>query len=816
MEFWIDEELRGVARGPRPPRRRVAVGLAFPVVAGAAVGIYAPISPLWFLGAGAILLLPLFIWVRQRWSVLPLMLVAGLLMAAHARMSTAGRSAISLAELMARPAEYIQFVAVVMDDAVSRPARPGLAPDAVFLARLEGVNRDGTWRRADGRIRVVLRLGPPPARLPHYGERWRFRGIVHAAVPRHSGLFTLPENQAIIDPDRAVFLDAGRGNPVKAWCLRQRRKCREILGLGLADFPVQRGVLQALLLGYREDLPKPLRQDFAATGTVHIFAISGAHVGMVALLGTVLLRALRIPLTRWFLVLAPLLAVYTVMTGAATSAIRACVMAILMLAAPFLQRRPDAISALAVAAVAILVAAPGQLGDLGFLLSFSAVAGLLAIQPLWEARLVRGFRRDDWQLPGAELPSGRRLRETGLALARFGAVSFSAWLATAPLTAYFFNLFSPVALGMNLLVIPTAFAILLAGVMSLLCAPFGSFCAEVFNHAARALASFLGASIQWAAELPGGHWFVRTPPAGGVVVWYVILAATAVMARRLKGALPTGLALLAGLALAWGVRDARRCQVSVLDVGEGSAVLVQAQPARILVDAGPEFRMESTLRQLRAEGTSRLTALILTHADADHIGAASGLLHELPVDELWLPAQLWNSPLLQRTLRDAKATGTPVRRLRAGDHGDWPGNMYWEVLWPPEPIKMACADEGTLVLRVARYGASLLLMGDAGETLERALLQTKRSLAASMLVLGRHGDAGATSAAFLEAVRPREALVSAGPHSEGRHPDDATLARLNAQGIRIWRTDLQGTLQVVLAGEPARWPDTGYRIQTEP
>jgi len=807
----MEDELRWTNVRVRPPRRRAMVGLAFPAIAGTAVGICTPISPMWFWGAGALLLLPLFVWVRRSGSILPLMAVAFLLMAAHARQATSGHSAASLPAMMGRPMEYVQFVAVAREDATPRES------DAVFAAHVEGLNREGIWRRVDDRIRVVLRGEMPGGRLPRYGERWRLHGIVRPAVLRRTGLFLLPENQAVVDSDRAAFLDAGRGNPVVAWCMERRRVCRAILARGLEDFPEERGLLQALLLGYREDLPRALRQDFAATGTVHIFAISGAHVGMVSLMIAGLLRALRIPMTRWFLFLAPMLAIYTITTGAATSAIRACVMASLMLLAPFLNRRPDAISGLAVAAIAILVAAPAQLGDLGFLLSFTAVAGLLAIQPLMDVWAVRVFRRDHWQLPGEELPRGRRVRETGLHAARFSLVTVSAWIGTAPLTAYFFNLFSPVALGMNLLVIPSAFFILLAGVMSLLCAPLGGFFSEVFNHAAWAVASFLTLCIEWAAEMPGGHWFVRTPPAAGVLAWYVLLAAATVMARRVRGALAAGLVLLAALALGWGAWDARRCRVSVLDVGEGSAALVQARTDRILVDTGPELRAEDVLRQLRREGVNRLDAMVLSHSDARHIGAARWLMGQVPVGELWVPGNWWTSPLMRETLDQAAASGVPIRRLGAGDAGDWPGDMAWEVLWPPKDrMKMASADDASLAMRVARYGVSILLAGDVGGEQEKAMVAQGRSLAASVLVVGRHGDAGATSADWLEAVRPKDAIISAGPHSDGRHPSEATLARLAARNVRIWRTDRQGAVHVDLDGAPARWPALGYRITAKP
>ena len=816
MEWWPEEEMRAAKGRVRPPRRRAMLGLAFPVVAGTAAGLCAPVSSMWFWGAGFLLLLPLFVWVRRRGSVVPLMAAALLLAAAHARQSVEGSAQASLAALMKRPMEYVKLVVVAEEDAVPRPARAGQADGAVFHARVEGLNRDGHWRRVEDSVRVVLRGGEEGGRLPRYGERWRLHGMVRTQVPRRAGLFMIPENQAVIDSDRAAFLDAHRGSRFVEWCMEQRRICRTVLARGLEDFPEERGLLQALLLGYREDLPAPLRKDFVSTGTVHIFAISGAHVGMMSLLIAGLLRALGVPMTRWFAVLAPLLVVYTVTTGAATSAIRACVMASVLLAAPFLRRRPDGISALAVAAMAILLVSPAQLGDLGFLLSFTAVAGLMAVQPILEAGIKRLSRRDSWQLPEAEAAGIRRLREGALAGLRHGSVSVSAWVSTAPLTAYFFNLFSPVALGMNLVVIPAAFVILLAGVMSLLCAPWSGFCSEVFNHAACVVASLLTGCIQWAASVPGGHWFVRTPPAAGVLGWYFILAVAAVAARRVRGALAAGLVLLAGLALAWGILDARRCRVSVLDVGEGNAVLVQAQRVRVLVDAGSEFRTEDTLMLMRAEGVNRLDVMVLTHADAQHMGGAAGVMRELPVGEIWIPERMWSSPVMKNTLDQAVQFGIPVRRLKEGDGGDWPGHVAWEVLWPSPSAKMACADDASLVMRVARFGGAILLAGDAGGEPEKSMMDRGRSLAASVLVAGQHGAAEATSGDWLDAVRPRDVVFSAGPDAEGRHPDEAVLERVALRGARSWRTDQQGTVQVELPGAPARWPDTGVRIWAGP
>jgi competence protein ComEC len=197
----------------------------------------------------------------------------------------------------------------------------------------------------------------------------------------------------------ARFLARGQGHPFRQFSERRRRAALRLLEAGLEAHPETAGLLKALLLGSRLHLPPDLRQDFMTTGTFHVIAISGLHVGMIAWLLATLLRFGGLSRVWWFPVLAPLLILYTAATGASASAMRACIMALLFVAAPLIGRRPDAGSAWAAAALLIVGLAPFQIQDRGFLLSFTLVGGLLLLAPLTARSLPAFLKPDPFQAP---------------------------------------------------------------------------------------------------------------------------------------------------------------------------------------------------------------------------------------------------------------------------------------------------------------------------------------------------------------------------------------------------------------------------------
>jgi competence protein ComEC len=301
-------------------------------------------------------------------------------------------------------------------------------------------------------------------------------------------------------------------------------------------------LIQAMLLGNRGEVPPALNRVFRDSGTVHIFAISGMHVALAAGVIIFLLSAVGVPRPVWGAALAPLLLAYTLFTGARPSALRAFLMASLYFGAPLVGRKPDGLATLALSALVLLAIDPFQLHDLGFLLSFVVMAGLMLLcKPL-----AQGFKslfrtdQDALLLRAAEAdgaPAGTRrlfrlrLRHRLLtALADLMAVSMAAWLASAPLTAWYFGRFTPGSLLANLLVVPLFFLVVVSGMLSLGAGVVSDTLSILFNHAAAALTSGMVAIARATASLPGASLRIAQPPGWSIALWY---AALAILAWRL-------------------------------------------------------------------------------------------------------------------------------------------------------------------------------------------------------------------------------------------------------------------------------------------
>ena len=774
------------------PVRRPFVGFAITLVLGTVAGLNGWGSPGVLLLAAAFFLAGGWLLHRRMSGTLFLHAAVLVLSCLHAHLAVQSPSARELRSLLARPGEYIDLVGVVASDPVAEPGYREGETRWRFFVELEGLNRIGDWQRARGDLVCYWRT-TSNAR-PAYGDRCLFTGLVQEPDParergRYRFLYRLT-----VDNAEYRLLSTGQGRPLMRACYEGRRACARTLSRGLESYPDERGLLQALLLGYRHMLPQRLYRSFASTGTLHIFAISGLHVGVMAYLIIAALRAVGLSRRYWILCLGPLLLLYTLSTGMKASAVRALLMAVAYWMAPLLGRKPDAPTALAMAAILILGYEPVQLADPGFIFSFTIVTGLVVLVPRWmgPARLL--VQDDPWRLRRGP-PRMLWFRKILWGVLSLAVVSGAAWICSTPLTARFFNMFSPVALVGNLLVVPLAFVVVFTGCLSVLSGFAVPFLAEVFNHANRFFISLLLSGIEAFRSIPGGHRFVVAPPSWMLAVWYSGLVAMVMLrgrAGRVAAVVAVTLLCLGG-AQRWFDRSVT---MDVLDVGEGQAVLINLPGSGdVLVDAGSRYRVRNVLRHLRAEGVNRLRVLVLTHADADHVGGVLDVMDAVAVDEVWLSPFPGRSTAYVPVIEEAGRRGIPVRKMNAGHSGEWGAHVGWEMLSPYPDGRYRHPRDGTLVLRVARDAWSVLLMGGAGTHVEQGLLAKPCSLAATVLVSGDPARSGRYSDEWLAAVEPDYLVLSVSGRDRGGYLDPSALDRMAKDSIRVLRTDRQGHIR---------------------
>jgi ComEC/Rec2-related protein len=619
--------------------RRPLIGIALSVAAGLYVQRCAGGAPLLLLGITALLLALICRTVMSRRAAPLIYITCGLLAAAHSaikEMPAVSRTVLAAAEMNPGGQEMTGTVA---DD----PSAPGADGTVSFLFRAESV-RSGDEELPSGAVlRVYLKNPGAPVRS---GEQWRLRG-------RYTG-YEKPRGGAegflsVSGADACKIKEAG--DTPAGRCYEVRRRAAAVLRLGVEAFPEQAQLLHAMLLGYRQAIPPELYRMFSRTGTLHIFAISGQHVVILAAIFIAGLKIAGISRPRWGLLLIPALFVYIFTTGLQPSALRAFTMATVYFAAPLAGRRPDAPSAVALAAVLLLAVQPAHIGDPGFLLSFVVVCGLIMVHG-WAVRQLDGFRLTGWAAPLKQLsgphPAAALLRSTGLLV----LTSLAAWLFSAPITAQFFNTLSPAALIGNLAVIPLTFMIMLAGCLALLGgALFIPAAAAFFNQANLLFISLLIWIVQGLSALPGACQAVRVPSIAVKGLWYagLVLFFTGPVRWR-KGALL--LVLLSGLL--WSAEHITPCRgIKVLREG-GSAVALRLPHNRwVLVTDGNPFSTARTVRLLQREGVNRLHALAVTGAHAD-----SGGIQQL--QETFHPQQIWTNGSASRLCWPAGSGGVCV------------------------------------------------------------------------------------------------------------------------------------------------------------
>ncbi len=556
------------------------------------------------------------------------------------------------------------------------------------------------------------------------------------------------------------------------------------------------GVAIALLIGDRSFIPRWAERLYQASGIFHVIVISGAHVALLAGLIYGTLRWCRLDRTPALFVLMFTLPVYAALCGGRPSVVRAVTMCVCVVGARLLSLDAPAVNGLACSALLLLAFRPLDLDDPGFQLSFAATAAIL----LLAGPLARG-------LTG-------RLGFPGY-MAHALAISLVAQAAVIPLLAWHFQRLTLGAVVASIVAMPLAAVSLLASALLVAFEPV-SWLGDVLTWVVWLFVSALTACSRFAVGLPGASIRVPQPVWPWLVLYVTLLIATSIS----RGSIRRGAAVLLCVATLWlpfqpAHTDPDLLRLVALDVGHGDCLLLELPDGRrILVDAGGSFDRSFDVGEsvvvpgLLHRGVQRLHAVVLTHADFDHLGGLGAVVSDLYVGEIWEGRPAWQLPDYRNLRKTAKRHGVPVRRLRAGEEMEL-GDVRVEVLAAgiSRGDSRNSRNDDSLVLRVCYGRSCMLLTGDAEQALERELIRSGKSLRADVLKVAHHGSRSSTSAAFLEAVQPRVVIVSTG-RGNAYLPAAQVMHRLRALGVTILRTDLDGAVSIGLD----RWG--GVQIET--
>jgi competence protein ComEC len=570
-----------------------------------------------------------------------------------------------------------------------------------------------------------------------------------------------------------------------------------------------------MILGYRERIGDEISTPFRLTNTMHILAISGLHVGFFFLVVNTLFKLLRIPERVASLIALPLIALYAALTGAAVPVIRASVMFMSFLAAPFLNRQRDALNSLGTAALIILAINPLQLSDIGFQLSFGAVLAILlfsspiagCLHRVWPCCALQG------QL---DVSQWEKLRwRAGRTAIAFCATSTAAWIGLAPLIAHVFHLISLLSLLGNMVVIPAGFAVVCLGFAGAIGSLFSTGLAWCANRLNCFVVWLMLAGVRCVARIPWSWRGVAESGASSVLLHYTVIAcaASALIGRWRAGGRLTLLCLAGGLLLlpVAFARDESRLQIVFLDVGQGDATYVEFPGgANMLIDGGPATAPPAGASVvwpfLQSRGRCDVDAVVLTHPHDDHVSGLFKVLSECSVDRL-VVADWGDPPAPYRKLLElAREKGVRICRVRRGDVFAWGDGLRVTVLNPGRTLHRGTASDfnnNSIALRIEYGQVRILIAADMEAEAEADLCRSGLRLAADALRVGHHGGAASSTAEFVRRVSPRWAVVSAGENNRFDHPSPKALARLRGAGCRLFRTDLHGSVMLSTDGTTA-------------
>lgn len=567
--------------------------------------------------------------------------------------------------------------------------------------------------------------------------------------------------------------------PLKYYPAKLRREITSLLD---NTFPADTlAFARALLLGDGNLLDYETDTAFKLSGVRHVIAVSGLHVSILFSL-VYLVSGRRRFLTAILGI--PVLFLFAAIAGFTPSVMRACIMQGLVVVGVMVNKEYDPPTALAFAVLTMLAVNPMTITSVSFQLSVGCVIGILLFYEKINAYLLKLCK-----CPKGHVWKARVLRW----LCSSVSITLSAMVFTTPLSAVYFGTVSLVGIVTNLLTLwiisAIFYGIMLACVAGAVYLPAGMLIAKFVSWGIR--------YVQYIARVMASVPFSAVYTCSKyIVVWlvfsYILIGIFLVSKKKMPGLLAVCIVLM--LIACIGVSCMVPCmddyRVTVFDVGQGQAVLVQSDGKHYLVDCGgdaPAIAADTVAAELLSQGINRLDGVILTHYDLDHAGGVPCLLTRVDADAIYLPDMEDNNGIcesLQSSFGDRVEIISREKQIESE-------SMCISLFPSADGTK---GNESCMCILFQVKECDILITGDRNTSGEKELLHQIQLPELELLVVGHHGSASATGFELLEKVRPKAAVISVGADNYHGHPSTEVLKRLELFGCCVLRTDLDGTI----------------------
>ena len=713
-------------------------------------------------------------------------------------------------EMAYQPERGEQWEAGYANGTIRLVGNRNLAVDAKLLIRF----REPIPLRYGDRIEVEGVLRQPNGQRNPGGFDYRS----YLARRGDFGILYPQWNQEIVPTDSSGF-------PLLRWTEGLRRRVETVIDRAYRENRIHAQVLKGLLLGLRSELSPDILDAFRNSGNIHILAVSGLHVGLIATVCFFGFSLLRLPRKTTDLLTIAAVVLYACLVGFRPSVFRASLMAFIYLISRIIDRDRDLFNLLALAALVLLLINPAQLWDIGFQLSFAAVAAIVYLAPKWEGFIARifGFGRTDSTVDRDSVLRPQSLwgRAAWWLAMGFG-VTLSAQVGTTLIGAWHFHRIYPIGLLAGLFTVGLAALLVNITLLSVLLGLIWLPLAVPFAYANHLILWIFLELI----EFFGQPWTVlkTPPPSFGFIVVYIVGCFAVVywvwVWMHRKQVLVIGLMVLAIWIwdAAWRERG-RLLDITFLDVGHGDAAFVRFPDGKVmLVDGGANsLRTEATeagiVRRvgydhgertldpfLCHEGVFGIELLLLSHPDNDHGGGLAHILRGFDVKRvLGVPHQDLSQSTHQILHEIVDAKRIPHELGYAGTV-DLTSTTLLELLHPFDAASTDLHDKDvnndSLVLKLTYGDVRILFTGDIERKVELMLVESGKDLRAEIVKVPHHGSKTSSSTEFLDAVRPRYAIFSLGQRNRYRFPSEVVVERYRERECHILRTDRFGAIRL--------------------